>query len=118
MRAKVSVVEPGAAGTTIFTVRDGKGSCAGLGPGQSPALTAVTSAITAPKRDIRSSTSFAGLLSHRVSRRKPAGFGPIEIGAAGAQGQHDWRADAHVRDLVYESRSGRRPPWLTRSMNS
>jgi hypothetical protein len=77
MRAKVSVVDPGAAGTTIFTVRDGKGSCAGLGPGHSAALTAVANAITAPKRDIRSSTSFADLWTPRsrgVSRRKPAGM--------------------------------------------
>jgi hypothetical protein len=55
MRAKVSVVEPGADGITIFTVRDGKGSSALLGNEQNTAPMATARPSKGVSRDIDAS---------------------------------------------------------------
>jgi len=77
MRAKVSVVEPGADGITIFTVRDGKGSSALLGNGQSIALAAEVRPSRRAKRNI--DASVAGTAFGPSTLNEPAVRANVEV---------------------------------------
>src|SRR5882672_1042309 len=81
MRASVSVVEPGTAGTTIFTVRDGYGSCAWLGSDQSIELAATAQPSNPANPDIHSSRllslSLVGVIVPGHRRCVNFGFGVL-----------------------------------------